>query len=69
MSRLRLFADHCVANSVLEAIRRLGHEVIRLRDRLPADSSDPVVIHQAQQEHAILLTLNGDFTDIVSYPP
>ena len=66
---LRFFLDHCVANSVGAALAAGGHEVHRLRDHLPTDSSDPVVIAKAQQLDAILVSLNGDFADIVSYPP
>jgi len=40
-----------------------------LRDLLPVDSSDAVVIAKAQEVNAILLSLNGDFADIVVYPP
>ncbi|MDZ7580353.1 MAG: hypothetical protein U5R30_06965 [Deltaproteobacteria bacterium] len=40
-----------------------------LRDYLPTDSPDRVVISKAKELNAILLSLNGDFADIVSYPP
>ncbi len=40
-----------------------------MRDVLPVESSDGVVIPKAQEIDAILLSLNGDFADIVSYPP
>lgn len=66
---LRFFADHCVANSVGTVLASAGHEVLRLRDHLPTDAPDPIVIAKAQTLDAILLSLNGDFADIVSYPP
>lgn len=66
---LKFFADHCVPESVAIAIQNAGHEVLRLRDYLPIDSIDTEVISQAQQLDAILLSLNGDFADIVNYPP
>jgi hypothetical protein len=40
-----------------------------LREVLPIRSLDPVVIPKAQELGAILLSLNGDFADIVTYPP
>jgi predicted nuclease of predicted toxin-antitoxin system len=46
-----------------------GHEVFRLRDYISPDSPDDVVIEKAQEAGAILISLNGDFADIVSYPP
>jgi predicted nuclease of predicted toxin-antitoxin system len=33
------------------------------------DSPDPVVIQKAQECNALLLTLNGDFADLINYPP
>ncbi len=66
---LRFFADHCVPNSVVTQLATAGHEVFKLQDHLPPDSPDPVVIATAQTLDAVLLSLNGDFADIVSYPP
>lgn len=36
---------------------------------MAADSPDAAVIAKAQGIGAILLSLNGDFADIVTYPP
>jgi predicted nuclease of predicted toxin-antitoxin system len=43
--------------------------VLCLREVLPVESPDAVVISKAQERNAILVTLNGDFADIVTYPP
>jgi len=66
---LRFFADHCVSNAIMQTLREGGHEVMRLREHLPVESPDTVVIAQAQHLDAILLSLNGDFADIVTYSP
>ena len=66
---LRFFADHCVPGSAIQMLRDAGHEVLRLRDYISADSPDQLVISKAQELDAILLSLNGDFADIVTYPP
>ncbi len=66
---LRFFADHCVPNSVIQMLQEAGHEALRLRDHIPPDSSDQLVILKTQEIDAILLSLNGDFADIVTYPP
>ena len=63
---LRFFADHCIPTTTMQALRRTGHEVLRLKDHLPVDS---LVISKAQELDSILLSLNGDFADIVAYPP
>lgn len=66
---IRFFADHCVPTSACAALRDAGHEVLILRDHLPTNATDPEVITAAQDHAAVLLTLNGDFSDIVTYPP
>ncbi|MFH0811578.1 MAG: DUF5615 family PIN-like protein [Pseudomonadota bacterium] len=66
---LRFFTDHCVPNSVIQALRDTGHEVFILREHIPQDSDDLAVIAKAQELDAILVSLNGDFSDIVTYPP
>jgi predicted nuclease of predicted toxin-antitoxin system len=52
----------------MQTLDDAGHEVLRLRDHIPPDSVDPVVISKAQELNAILVSLNGDFADIVTYP-
>jgi predicted nuclease of predicted toxin-antitoxin system len=66
---LRFFADHCVSNFIIHTLAGAGHQVLRLKDYLAVESPDSVVIARAQQLDAILLSLNGDFADIVAYPP
>ena len=66
---LRIFADHCVSRYVIEALRAAGHDVMRLREYLPVDAPDASVLAKAQDLSALLVSLNGDFADIVRYPP
>ncbi|PIP47976.1 MAG: hypothetical protein COS87_00170 [Chloroflexi bacterium CG07_land_8_20_14_0_80_45_17] len=66
---LRFFADHCISNFIIQMFRDAGYGVFRLRDHIPADSADSVVISKAQELDSILVSLNGDFADIVAYPP
>lgn len=54
---------------MVQTLREAKHEVWRLRDLLPVDSPDAIVIAKAQEINAILVSLNGDFADIVTYPP
>ena len=65
----RLFCDQCVPAEISDHLRRSGHEVTLLRDALPIRAADPEVIGHAQRIGAILVSLNGDFADIVAYPP
>lgn len=66
---VRLFADHCVPRSIVGALTDAGHETSVLQDHLPTDAPDPAVIAEAQRLSAVLVTLNGDFADLVAYLP
>lgn len=66
---LRFFTDHCVPNSITQALRDAGHETLLLKDHIPTESPDSIVISKAQELNAILVSLNGDFADIANYPP
>lgn len=66
---MRFFADHCVPRSVIRGLEAQEHEVFELRGHLPTDASDEQVIEEARQLQVILISLNGDFADIVRYPP
>lgn len=66
---LRFLTDHCVPNAVIQTLRTAGHEVLILKEHIPRDSDDPMVIAKAQELEAILVSLNGDVADIVAYPP
>ncbi len=66
---LRFFADHCISNEIVNTLRAAEHQVLRLKDHMPVESPDFTIIAKAQDLGAILLSLNGDFADIVAYPP
>jgi len=66
---LRFFSDQCVPAEITDTLRRHGHQVTLLREVLPIRSLDPAVIAKAHELGTILLSLNGDFADIVAYPP
>ncbi|MFB6272117.1 MAG: DUF5615 family PIN-like protein [Salinibacter sp.] len=66
---MKFFADHCVPRSVIDALRETGHRVIPLREELPTNTADRLVLDQAQGLDAVLLSLNGDFADLVRFPP
>jgi predicted nuclease of predicted toxin-antitoxin system len=61
---LRFFADHCVPNSAVAALRDAGHEVLVMKEHIAPDSDDPAVLAKAQELNAVLISLNGDFADI-----
>jgi len=54
---LRFFADHCISKFIIESLQKDGHHVFRLKDHLPVQSSDAMVIARAQELDALLLSL------------
>ena len=66
---LRFLANHCISNTIIQTLRDAGYEVVRLRDILPVESPDRIVIAKTQEIDAVLISMNGDFADIVTYPP
>jgi predicted nuclease of predicted toxin-antitoxin system len=66
---VKFLLDHCVPNRVERLLAEAGHEAVRLRECLPTDSPDPIVLRKATELDAVLVSLNGDFADITAYPP
>ena len=66
---LRFFADQCISNFIIDTLQAAGHKVFRLKEHISPDSPDSIVIKKAAELDSILLSLNGDFADIVMYPP
>ena len=66
---LNFFADHCVPTSIIQALTKAEYKVFVLSDHIAKNSDDSVVIGKSQELESILLSLNGEFSDIVSYPP
>jgi hypothetical protein len=50
---LRFLADHCISNTIVRALRDATHGVVRLKDVLPVESPDTIVIAKAQEIDAI----------------
>jgi predicted nuclease of predicted toxin-antitoxin system len=66
---LIFFSDQCVPAEISNILIRNGHRVTLLREVLPIRSPDSDVIAKAKSLGSILISLNGDFADIVDYPP
>ena len=66
---LRFFIDQCIPKYIIRELQNTGHEVLLLKDYIQPDSSDSAVISKSQELDSILVSLNGDFADIVTYPP
>ena len=56
--------DHCVPDSVGNALSAAGHQVVRLRDCMPKDSEDQVVAIACAVHGYVLVTHDKDFKEI-----
>ena len=66
---MHFFLDQCVPISGYNFLKKQDHKAELLKNLLPTTAPNEVVLEKAQQIDAILVTLNGDFADIVTYPP
>jgi predicted nuclease of predicted toxin-antitoxin system len=64
-----ILADHCVYEATIRLLIANGHDVVRLREIAPINSSDEDVLALAVLNNRILVTNDLDFGDIVRYPP
>lgn len=61
---LRLFLDECVPDGVGRVFSDSGHYVIYLREAGATGSPDPLVCALAEENDAILVSLDGDMKQI-----
>ena len=66
---LTFFADHCIPRSVVRAFEAKGFQVAILGDHVATNAPDEVVIAKAQELSCVLITMDGDFADLVRFPP
>jgi predicted nuclease of predicted toxin-antitoxin system len=57
---VRFLLDHDVADDIEYSLAALGHEVIKLREVLPATTPDQEILRLAGERDAILITCNRD---------
>ena len=63
---MRLLADLHISPRTVEFIRALGHDVIRVSEVLPANSTDERIVAYALTEQRVILTQDLDFSSIVA---
>lgn len=57
----RFLTDHNVPDSVGETLIQLGHDLVRLRDVMAVNTTDPVVAKAAIKDNRILISWDRDF--------
>jgi len=66
---MRFLLDANMPRSAAEAIRRLGHEVVDIRDIALGEADDALIAAYAKSHQLALVTRDFDFSDIRNYPP
>lgn len=64
--RMVLLVDENVPLSVAECFRERGHEVIFVREKLPAGTPDPVVALIGDRLSAVVVSWDRDFDNLVT---
>lgn len=57
---MRFLLDHDVPDDIVFALAALEHEVLRLREEMPATSPDDAVLRFATSHDCVLITCNRD---------
>jgi predicted nuclease of predicted toxin-antitoxin system len=57
---VRFLLDQDVPEDLTYLLRELNHEVVRLRDVLPPEATDPAVLQFAHEHDCLLMTSNRD---------
>ena len=61
---MRWLADECIAASLVDFLRRAGHDVLYVAEH--ASSSDDIeIVERAVREDRLLLTEDKDFGDLI----
>jgi len=64
---MRVFADHCISNSIIEILEGFGLQVERARDAGLASSSDEEIFDYILKTDQVLLTFDKDFCNIIRF--
>ena len=63
---MRFLADMGVSMSTVRGLRRLGHEVVHLREEGLMRMEDPDIVRKARAEDRIIITFDLDFGEILA---
>lgn len=66
---MSVLLDHCVPRKYFRLLQSWGYAVTLLSEHVSPDAADIDVITLAQTLDAILLTVDLDFANVLTYPP
>jgi predicted nuclease of predicted toxin-antitoxin system len=63
---VKILADQHISPRTVEFLQSLGHDAIRVSDRLPVNASDRAILALARQERRVVLTQDLDFSVLIT---
>ena len=63
---MRILADQHISPRTVLFLRQLGHDAVRVADRLPRNAADETILALALTEQRVVLTQDLDFTGLVA---
>ena len=57
---MRFLLDHDVPERIADVLRQAGHSVVVLREVLPKETADELILVYAREQQLILMTCNRD---------
>ncbi|MFA5845877.1 MAG: DUF5615 family PIN-like protein [Thermodesulfovibrionales bacterium] len=64
--KLKFIADIHISPITIEELKKRGHNIIRITEKLPPTSTDNEIIQLAYQEQAVIITQDLDFSAIIA---
>ena len=66
---MKIIADENLFEPIIDYLRRLGHDVLSIRDVGLSGISDDAVFQKACHEARIIVTMDKDFSRMFRFPP
>lgn len=64
---MKILADMHISPVTVQFLRDLGHDVVRVNEILPADTSDNTIVETAIKSERVILTQDLDFSEIIAF--
>ncbi len=64
---MKILADMHISPVAVQFLRDLGHDVVRVNEILPPDTSDKIIVETAVESKRVILTQDLDFSEIITF--
>ncbi len=66
---MKLFANENLFEPIIDYLRRLGHDILSIRDSGLSGISDEEVYQRACEDKRVIITMDKDFSRMFRFPP